>query len=76
MIVGTVLVGAAQPFFQCTPALLAANWFGPDERTLATTIARTLRDGGEGAVLYLAHEPRKPDVERAFFELLGRNGGF
>ena len=41
---------------------------------LATTIARTLRDGGEGAVLYLAHEPRKPDVERAFFELLASHG--
>jgi MFS family permease len=39
VMLGTVFVGAAQPFFQCTPALLAATWFGPDERTLATTIA-------------------------------------
>ena len=29
MPVGTVLVGAAQPFFQCTPALLAANAVRP-----------------------------------------------
>jgi hypothetical protein len=27
-VVGTVLVGAAQPFFQCTPTLLSATWFG------------------------------------------------
>jgi len=39
LLVGTVFVGVAQPFFQCTPALLAANWFGANERTLATTIA-------------------------------------
>ena len=35
VMLGTVFVGAAQPFFQCTPALLAAEWFGPNERTLA-----------------------------------------
>ena len=39
VMLGTVFVGAAQPFFQCTPAMLAAEWFGPNERTLATTIA-------------------------------------
>lgn len=39
VVLGTIFVGAAQPFFQCTPAMLAANWFGADERTLATTIA-------------------------------------
>lgn len=39
VVLGTMFVGAAQPFFQCTPAKLAANWFGPDERTVATTVA-------------------------------------
>ena len=39
IVAGTILVGAAQPFFQCTPALLAAAWFGPNERVLATTVA-------------------------------------
>ena len=34
-----MLVGAAQPFFQCTPSLLAANWFGESETTLAATLA-------------------------------------
>ena len=39
VVAGTVLVGAAQPFFQCTPPLLSAKWFGADERALATAIA-------------------------------------
>lgn len=39
VVAGTVLVGAAQPFFQCTPPLLSATWFGADERALATAIA-------------------------------------
>lgn len=36
---GTLLVGAAQPFFQCTPPLLSATWFAPSERATATAIA-------------------------------------
>ena len=36
---GTILVGAAQPFFQCTPPLLSAMWFGSEERALATATA-------------------------------------
>jgi hypothetical protein len=39
MLAGTVLVGAAQPFFQCTPPLLSAMWFGSDERATSTAIA-------------------------------------
>ncbi|KAL1530258.1 hypothetical protein AB1Y20_001173 [Prymnesium parvum] len=39
IIAGTVLVGAAQPFFQCTPPLLSATWFGYDERALSTAVA-------------------------------------
>mmetsp|Transcript_18311 Transcript_18311/g.57598 ORF Transcript_18311/g.57598 Transcript_18311/m.57598 type:complete len:697 (+) Transcript_18311:100-2190(+) len=39
VIAGTMLVGAAQPFFQCTPSLLAANWFGENETTFAATVA-------------------------------------
>ncbi|CAL6293467.1 unnamed protein product [Bathycoccus prasinos] len=38
-VVGTILVGAAQPFFQCTPTLLSSRWFGKDERALSTSIA-------------------------------------
>lgn len=39
IIVGTLLVGAAQPFFQCTPPLLSAQWFGSDERATSTAVA-------------------------------------
>jgi len=37
-IMGTILIGAAQPFFQCTPPLLSGTWFGQDERALSTSI--------------------------------------
>lgn len=39
IIAGTVLVGAAQPFFQCTPPMLSATWFASDERATSTAIA-------------------------------------
>ena len=38
-VLGTILVGAAQPFFQCSPPLLSATWFGSSERALATATA-------------------------------------
>eukprot|EP00435_Cladocopium_sp_Y103_P056463 s344_g19.t1 len=34
-----MLVAVAQPFFQCTPPLLSATWFAPDERALSTAVA-------------------------------------
>lgn len=39
---GTILVGAAQPMFQCTPPLLSATWFGADERALSTAVSLSL----------------------------------
>lgn len=39
IIIGTLLVGAAQPFFQCTPPLLSAQWFAADERATSTAVA-------------------------------------
>lgn len=39
VVAGTVLVALAQPFFQCTPPLLSATWFAPNERALATAVA-------------------------------------
>ena len=57
-VVGTILVGAAQPFFQCTPPALSAAWFGsnsarsrPPSRSTSTRSAsrrrlpRRRRDG-------------------------------
>lgn len=37
-VVGTALIGLAQPFFQCTPPLLSATWFGNKERALSTAV--------------------------------------
>lgn len=39
VVIGTLMVGAAQPFFQCTPPLLSAQWFASDERATSTAIA-------------------------------------
>jgi FLVCR family feline leukemia virus subgroup C receptor-related protein len=39
IVIGTLLVGAAQPFFQCTPPLLSAQWFASDERATSTAVA-------------------------------------
>eukprot|EP00586_Coscinodiscus_wailesii_P016606 CAMPEP_0172498578 /NCGR_PEP_ID=MMETSP1066-20121228/113945_1 /TAXON_ID=671091 /ORGANISM="Coscinodiscus wailesii, Strain CCMP2513" /LENGTH=385 /DNA_ID=CAMNT_0013271901 /DNA_START=594 /DNA_END=1751 /DNA_ORIENTATION=- len=39
IVAGTVLVGLAQPYFQCTPPLLSAVWFGSDERATSTAVA-------------------------------------
>ena len=37
-IIGTIMIGVAQPFFQCAPPLLSATWFGNKERSLSTAI--------------------------------------
>jgi len=39
ILLGTVLVGISQPFFQCTPPLLSATWFASDERATSTAVA-------------------------------------
>eukprot|EP00521_Asterionellopsis_glacialis_P006048 CAMPEP_0195280646 /NCGR_PEP_ID=MMETSP0707-20130614/249_1 /TAXON_ID=33640 /ORGANISM="Asterionellopsis glacialis, Strain CCMP134" /LENGTH=582 /DNA_ID=CAMNT_0040339425 /DNA_START=306 /DNA_END=2054 /DNA_ORIENTATION=- len=39
LVAGTLMVGAAQPFFQCTPPLLSAQWFASDERATSTAVA-------------------------------------
>uniref|UniRef100_A0A6S9EIL0 Major facilitator superfamily (MFS) profile domain-containing protein n=1 Tax=Heterosigma akashiwo TaxID=2829 RepID=A0A6S9EIL0_HETAK len=63
LLLGTVFVGIAQPFFQCTPALLAANWFGSNERTLATTIALNANQFGIAASYMLGTNLVKTPVE-------------
>jgi FLVCR family feline leukemia virus subgroup C receptor-related protein len=39
LVIGTLMVGAAQPFFQCTPPLLSAQWFAASERATSTAVA-------------------------------------
>jgi len=56
MVVGTILVGAAQPFFQCTPPLLSATWFAPSERALSTAVAINFNQVGIAAAFLLGGE--------------------
>ena len=46
---GTVFVGAARPFFQCTPPLLSATWFRSEERALSTATAINFNQMGIAA---------------------------
>lgn len=46
IVIGTVLVGAAQPFVQCTPPLLSAQWFASSERATSTAIALNFNQVG------------------------------
>ena len=39
VITGQVIAGCGQPLLAIAPAKLATNWFGPNERVIATTIA-------------------------------------
>lgn len=70
-VLGTMLVGAAQPFFQCTPSLLAANWFGENETTFAATMALNANQLGiagsyaVGAIFVHSNEA----LRRYFFSL-------
>jgi len=69
IVIGTLLVGMAQPFFQCTPPLLSAQWFASNERATSSAVALnfnqvgiaaafvvggTMADGYEGLNRYFA----------------------
>jgi len=55
-VMGTMLVAVAQPFFQCTPPLLSATWFAPDERALATAVAINFNQVGIATAFILGGE--------------------
>jgi hypothetical protein len=48
IVMGTVMVGLAQPFFQCTPPALSAIWFAADERATSTAVALNMNQIGIG----------------------------
>ena len=39
VMVGQLIAAAGQPFLGCAPGKLANQWFGPNQRVIATTIA-------------------------------------
>lgn len=53
VVVGTLMVGMAQPFFQCTPPLLSATWFASNERATATAIALNFNQMGIAAAFFV-----------------------
>jgi hypothetical protein len=54
VILGTIFVALAQPFFQCTPPLLSAQWFPPQERATATAIALNFNQVGIATAFWVA----------------------
>jgi len=55
-VAGTLMVGAAQPFFQCTPPLLSAHWFASDERAKSTAIALNFNQIGIATAFLIGGE--------------------
>lgn len=49
LVIGTLMVGMAQPFFQCTPPLLSAQWFASNERATSSAIALNFNQVGIAA---------------------------
>ncbi|KAJ8600698.1 hypothetical protein CTAYLR_008321 [Chrysophaeum taylorii] len=64
-ILGTALVGVAQPFFQCAPPLLSAVWFSSTERSLATATALNANQLGIAAAFVVGGLMRS-DLELYF----------
>ena len=49
LVIGTLMVGMAQPFFQCTPPLLSAQWFASNERATSSAVALNFNQVGIAA---------------------------
>lgn len=68
---GTVLVAIAQPFFQCSPPLLSATWFGSSERALATATAINFNQVGIATAFIVGGlMANSPTGMHAYFDVL------
>ncbi|KAL3774638.1 hypothetical protein ACHAW5_008561 [Stephanodiscus triporus] len=71
LVLGTVLVGFAQPYFQCTPPTLSATWFASDERASATATALNFNQIGIAvAFLVGGHMARSESGIHDYFGLI------
>jgi hypothetical protein len=71
VIAGTVMVGAAQPFFQCTPPLLSATWFASDERATSTAVALNFNQIGIATAFLVGGEmATSADGLASYFSLI------
>ncbi|KAL9188339.1 hypothetical protein ACHAXT_006717 [Thalassiosira profunda] len=54
LVTGTLLVGMAQPFFQCTPPLLSEQWFASNERATSSAVALNFNQVGIAVAFIVA----------------------
>lgn len=62
LVLGTVMVGFAQPYFQCTPPMLSATWFAADERATATATALNFNQIGIAVAFLVGGHMAKNEV--------------
>jgi MFS family permease len=62
LVLGTILVGFAQPYFQCTPPMLSATWFASDERATATATALNFNQIGIAIAFLVGGSMAKNEV--------------
>jgi FLVCR family feline leukemia virus subgroup C receptor-related protein len=71
ILAGTIMVGAAQPFFQCTPPLLSATWFASDERATSTAVALNFNQIGIATAFLIGGEmATSPDGLANYFGVI------
>jgi len=71
VLTGTIMVGAAQPFFQCTPPMLSATWFASDERATSTAIALNFNQIGIATAFLVGGEmATSPDGLANYFGVI------
>ena len=74
MLVGTLAVGMAQPFFQCTPPLLSAQWFASNERATSSAIALNFNQVGIAMAFLVAGKMAGDDGANSRDELSSNEG--
>ncbi|KAL9185111.1 hypothetical protein ACHAXT_002888 [Thalassiosira profunda] len=62
LVMGTVMVGFAQPYFQCTPPMLSAAWFASNERATATATALNFNQIGIAVAFLVGGHMAKNEV--------------
>lgn len=62
LVLGTVMVGFAQPYFQCTPPMLSATWFASNERATATATALNFNQIGIAMAFLVGGHMAKNEV--------------
>jgi|AntRauTorckE5430_2_1112549.scaffolds.fasta_scaffold04201_3 FLVCR family feline leukemia virus subgroup C receptor-related protein len=72
VLAGTIMAGAAQPFFQCTPPMLSATWFASDERATSTAIALNFNQIGIAIAFLVGGEmcSTSPDGLAEYFGII------